>query len=161
MSQDRWAALRTGKISTLATKQPPVLCRRARLPRLTGILHRRLACECPFAARPPHCEWPTLAAARPRTAIARHRFPPASTRFPLSRILSASASRKSATLAIRRESAPASSRFRSPPLDPRNAVHARPQPPPRADLPLCALPDALRTPVPAIAADRPPAMAPV
>src|SRR5580658_2569658 len=161
MSQDRWAAPRTGKISTLLTELPPALYPRARLQRLTGTLLRRLACECLFAARPQHCGWPTLDAARPPTAKSRRRFPPASARFPAPKTPSASASQKSAMPVIRREFAPASSRSRWPPSDPRHAVRARPQPPPYVDLPLSEPPDALRTPVLAIAADRPPAMAPV
>src|ERR1700677_5174360 len=146
MLQDRWAALRTETIATPATKRLPARCRRARRRRLTGILLRKLAYECPFAARPPRCVWPTLDDVRPRTAKARRRFPPASIRFPPPKTLSAGASQRSSKQAIRHEFAPMSSRFRSPPLDPRNAVHARRKPSPRAGLPLSVLPGALRTP---------------
>src|SRR5580693_4268013 len=58
---------------------------------------------------------------------------------------------------IRRESAPASSRFRLPLLDPRSAVHVPPQLPLRADPPLSELQGVLKTRSPATMADKSPA----
>src|SRR5271156_21028 len=160
MSQDRWAALRTGKTSALATKQAPAPRRRAPHLRSTEIPRRRSTCECLFAARLQHSELPTPGVARPLTTKARRKFPPASTRILPPKNLSAGESRTSAMPVFRRESAPASSRFRSPPLDRRSAVRVPPQPPPRGDPPLSVPQDVLKTRSPATAIDRSPATQP-